>query len=142
MKKLLALVASIALLVPTASVAAGGNRYADSGTLELVGYYDRDGDGQLSHDDDVSFYGTAPAALMPAYGDIEIDCYQDWTSWRKPGTYVYHAGGFATAFPYTATYRLRSWVWSSGAAYCRAIAYVATGTRGYIVATVDFAVAP
>lgn len=133
------LVIALLGIAVAAAVPAAAGRYDDGSTVAYT-YADRDGDGTLSWNDDITLTATPPTGIV--YGDLGGTCYQGWRSESKPGTLVRSFYSF-TDDRWTRTYRLDSAAWTDGTgASCRFYGVYSANRKSYTFGDVYVTVAP
>lgn len=135
---MLAVVAMLALAAAPALAAKGGKGKSGSGknndaTINLVMASDNDGDGQVSHGDQVSFDVYTSATDKP---NVRVKCSQN-------GTVVYGAvTGYYDGYPWpwTQVMTLSSQNWTGGTADCVAELHYFKRTRTIVLKSLSFTV--
>ena len=111
----------------------GGGGSSTSSTLTLVLSTDRNGDGDVSWDDTITYDVSTTATSSP---QVSTDCYQN-------GVLVLHANAAfydGNPFAYMDYLQLVSGAWTGGAADCSAVMYYSSGKKTVTLATLDFQV--
>jgi len=120
-------------LVPTALAGKPGGS-AGSSTLSTKMVTDRNADGALNWNDQVTFDVSTTATDKPW---VKLNCYQSGT-WVSTST-----AGFFAAYPWAPNFTLASGGWTSGAADCQATLYMVTSNgRTKSLKTMSFHVNP